>query len=69
MPQSIVLCSVSVVRGFVLVFLLSFDKCQLNIPTDIATTFSMYVPPQEVLTKDSMIVTVDAVVYYRVYDP
>ena len=26
-------------------------------------------PPQEVLTKDSVTITVDAVVYYRVFDP
>lgn len=30
-------------------------------------TFS--VPPQEVLTKDSVTVTVDAVVYIRIFDP
>jgi len=27
------------------------------------------VPPQEVLTKDSVTVTVDAVVYFRIFDP
>ncbi len=27
------------------------------------------VPPQEILTKDSVTVTVDAVVYYRVFNP
>lgn len=32
-------------------------------------TVSFNVPPQEVLTKDSVTVTVDAVVYYRISDP
>ncbi|CAG0886278.1 unnamed protein product [Cyprideis torosa] len=32
-------------------------------------TISFDVPPQEVLTKDSVTVSVDAVVYYRVMDP
>jgi erythrocyte band 7 integral membrane protein len=32
-------------------------------------TISFDVPPQEVLTKDSVTVTVDAVVYYRIADP
>jgi erythrocyte band 7 integral membrane protein len=27
------------------------------------------VPPQEILTKDSVTVKVDAVVYFRVFDP
>jgi erythrocyte band 7 integral membrane protein len=27
------------------------------------------VPPQEILTKDSVTVTVDAVVYFRIFDP
>lgn len=26
-------------------------------------------PPQEILTKDSVTVSVDAVIYYRVFDP
>ena len=26
-------------------------------------------PPQEILTKDSVTVTVDAVVYFRIFDP
>ena len=29
----------------------------------------LQVPPQEILTKDSVTVTVDAVVYYRVFNP
>jgi erythrocyte band 7 integral membrane protein len=32
-------------------------------------TVSFDVPPQEALTKDSVTVTVDAVVYYRIQDP
>lgn len=32
-------------------------------------TVSFDVPPQEVLTKDSVTVSVDAVVYYRIDDP
>lgn len=32
-------------------------------------TVSFDVPPQEVLSKDSVTVTVDAVVYYRIFDP
>lgn len=32
-------------------------------------TVSFNVPPQEVLTKDSVTVSVDAVVYYRITDP
>lgn len=32
-------------------------------------TVSFDVPPQEVLSKDSVTVSVDAVVYYRICDP
>lgn len=32
-------------------------------------TVSFDVPPQEILTKDSVTVAVDAVVYYRVFNP
>ncbi|VDM27827.1 unnamed protein product, partial [Hydatigera taeniaeformis] len=32
-------------------------------------TVTFDVPPQEVLTKDSVTVAVDAVVYYRIYNP
>ena len=31
--------------------------------------FIFKVPPQEILTKDSVTVTVDAVVYFRIFDP
>ncbi|XP_034664263.1 band 7 protein AGAP004871 [Drosophila subobscura] len=37
-------------------------------PVDLRTV-SFDVPPQEVLSKDSVTVTVDAVVYYRISDP
>ncbi|XP_067897390.1 stomatin-like [Heterodontus francisci] len=32
-------------------------------------TVSLSVPPQEVLTKDSVTIMVDAIVYYRIFDP
>ncbi|XP_048397033.2 stomatin-like [Stegostoma tigrinum] len=32
-------------------------------------TVSFSVPPQEVLTKDSVTIMVDAIVYYRIFDP
>lgn len=32
-------------------------------------TITFDVPPQEILTKDSVTITVDAVVYYRIFDP
>lgn len=32
-------------------------------------TISFDVPPQEILTRDSVTVSVDAVVYYRIQDP
>ena len=32
-------------------------------------TISFDVPPQEILTKDSVTVTVDAVCYFRTYNP
>lgn len=32
-------------------------------------TVTFDVPPQEILTKDSVTVTVDAVVYFNTYDP
>ena len=32
-------------------------------------TVSIDVPPQEILTKDSVTVAVDAVVYFKIYDP
>ncbi|KAG5894726.1 hypothetical protein JTB14_006145 [Gonioctena quinquepunctata] len=47
---------------FVLPCLDSYCKVDLR-------TISFDVPPQEALTKDSVTVTVDAVVYYRIQDP
>ncbi|CAG9861672.1 unnamed protein product [Phyllotreta striolata] len=47
---------------FVLPCLDSYAKVDLR-------TISFDVPPQEALTKDSVTVTVDAVVYYRIQDP
>lgn len=41
------------------------DNCIL---VDLRTV-SFDVPPQEVLTKDSVTVSVDAVVYYRIKEP
>lgn len=41
------------------------DKC---VRVDLRTV-SFDVPPQEVLTKDSVTVSVDAVVYYRIKEP
>ncbi len=32
-------------------------------------TITFDIPPQEILTKDSVTVTVDGVVYYRIFDP
>jgi erythrocyte band 7 integral membrane protein len=32
-------------------------------------TITFDVPPQEILTKDSVTVAVDAVVYFRIFDP
>lgn len=32
-------------------------------------TITFDVPPQEILTKDSVTITVDAVCYFRVYNP
>ena len=32
-------------------------------------TITFDVPPQEILTRDSVTITVDAVIYYRIFDP
>uniref|UniRef100_A0A8C5MY23 Band 7 domain-containing protein n=1 Tax=Leptobrachium leishanense TaxID=445787 RepID=A0A8C5MY23_9ANUR len=40
------------------------DFCRIDL-----RTVSFAVPPQEVLTKDSVTIMVDAVVFYRVFDP
>jgi erythrocyte band 7 integral membrane protein len=43
--------------------------CIDDIQTIDLRTITFDVPPQEVLTKDSVTITVDAVVYYRIFDP
>ena len=43
--------------------------CIDNIVTVDLRTITFDVPPQEILTKDSVTVTVDAVVYFRIFDP
>lgn len=46
-----------------------FVPCLDDTYTIDMRTITIDVPPQEVLTKDSVSVTVDAVMYYRVFDP
>ncbi|KAF5403588.1 Prohibitins and stomatins of the pid superfamily [Paragonimus heterotremus] len=53
-------------KGPGLVFVL---PCLDNVKTIDLRTFTFNVPTQEVLTKDSVTVAVDAVVYYRIFDP
>ena len=43
--------------------------CIDDIMTVDLRTVTFDVPPQEILTKDSVTVTVDAVCYYRTYNP
>merc|ERR1712020_788478 len=43
--------------------------CMDNIAVCDLRTVSFDVPPQEILTRDSVTVAVDAVVYYRIYAP
>jgi len=43
--------------------------CMDNIVVTDLRTVSFDVPPQEILTKDSVTVNVDAVVYYKIKDP
>ncbi|CAF0820480.1 unnamed protein product [Brachionus calyciflorus] len=43
--------------------------CVDSIVTVDLRTVTFDVPPQEILTKDSVTVTVDAVVYFRIFDP
>lgn len=47
---------------FIIPCLDHFVKCDLR-------TVSFDVPPQEILTKDSVTVAVDAVVYYKIFNP
>ncbi|KAL3314549.1 hypothetical protein Ciccas_006828 [Cichlidogyrus casuarinus] len=53
-------------KGPGLVFIL---PCLDSMKTVDLRTFTFNVPTQEVLTKDSVTVAVDAVVYYRIFDP
>ena len=43
--------------------------CIDNIIVIDLRTITFDVPPQEILTKDSVTVTVDAVIYIRIFDP
>ncbi len=43
--------------------------CVDTVQTIDLRTVTFDVPPQEILTKDSVTVTVDAVVYFRIFDP
>ena len=43
--------------------------CIDNIEVTDLRTQTFLVPPQEILTKDSVTVSVDAVVYIRIFDP
>merc|ERR1719468_958279 len=43
--------------------------CIDNMVTVDLSTNDFDVPPQEILTKDSVTVTVDAVVYFKIHDP
>jgi len=43
--------------------------CMDDVTTVDLRTVSFDIPPQEILTKDSVTVAVDAVVYYRIQDP
>jgi erythrocyte band 7 integral membrane protein len=43
--------------------------CVDTVQTIDLRTITFDVPPQEILTKDSVTVTVDAVVYFRIFDP
>lgn len=43
--------------------------CVDNLVNVDLRTITFDVPPQEILTKDSVTVTVDAVVYFRIFDP
>ena len=43
--------------------------CIDNVTTTDLRTITFDVPPQEILTRDSVTTTVDAVIYFRVTDP
>lgn len=43
--------------------------CIDNMITVDLRTITFDVPPQEILTRDSVTITVDAVVYFRIFNP
>ena len=45
------------------------NPCMDNVSVCDLRTMSFDVPPQEILTKDSVTVAVDAVVYYKIRNP
>ena len=59
-------CTSAEPKGPGLFFIL---PCIDNIVIVDLRTVTFDVPPQEILTKDSVTVTVDAVVYFRIYAP
>ena len=56
----------AVVRGPGLIFVLPFLEKIKRVDT---RTQVFEVPPQQILSTDSVTLTVDAVIYYRVFDP
>ena len=58
--------SQAVIRGPGLIFVLPFLEKVKRVDT---RTQVFEVPPQQILSTDSVTLTVDAVIYYRVFDP
>ena len=58
--------SQAVIRGPGLIFVLPFLEKVKRVDT---RTQVFEVPPQHILSTDSVTLTVDAVIYYRVFDP
>ena len=56
----------AIVRGPGLIFVLPFLEKIKRVDT---RTQVFEVPPQQILSTDSVTLTVDAVIYYRVFDP
>ena len=56
----------AVIRGPGLIFVLPFLEKIKKVDT---RTQVFEVPPQQILSTDSVTLTVDAVIYYRVFDP
>ena len=56
----------AVIRGPGLIFVLPFLEKVKRVDT---RTQVFEVPPQQILSTDSVTLTVDAVIYYRVFDP